>query len=169
MPVKHKSEIEQLRSKAARHEESARILRRAMSPTPSPDDFEQAERIDAESKRAKDSGVLADYLVDQKTKAMERSFQEQTGCTVFHQWDIDLHCHRYYFRQEQAAGWRYILDLDQDLVDEQNPVEIIEQLNTGRWKEVLEAHSGKRVPRFRDGAFSPAASFTGWPAPVTSR
>ena len=168
MPGKPESEIKQLRSKGARHTESAQVLRGSMSSTPSPDDFEQAKRIEAERNRAKDSGALADYLVDQKTKALERYFQEQMGCTVFHQWDIDLHCHRFYFRKEQAAGWRYILDVDQDLVDEQNPAEIIEQLEAGRWKEVLEAHSGKRVPRFKDGAFSPAATFSDWPAPVAT-
>jgi len=135
MQVKHESEIEQLRSKAARHEESARILRGAMSPTPSPDDFEQAERIEADSNRAKDSGALADYLVDQKTKALERYFQEQTGCTVFHQWGIDLHCHRFYFRQEQAAGWRYILDVDQDLA----PYEILSSIGAGGMGEVYRA------------------------------
>lgn len=166
MPAKQRSEIEKLREKAAGHEENARILRGAMSSTPSPGDFEQAELIEREINRAKDSRALADYVVDQKTKALERYFHEQTRCTVFHNWDIDLHCHRFYFRQDQAAGWRYILDVDQDQVDEQNSADIIGQLKAGRWKDVLEAHSGKLVPRFKDGAFSPAATFSNWPAPA---
>jgi hypothetical protein len=90
-------------------------------------------------------------------------FAQLTACTVQHEWKIDSHCHRFYFQKENYDGWRYVLDLNQDDLEEQDVAQIIAALNAGRWEEVLEENSGKRVPFFKDNKFAAPFAFRRWP------
>jgi hypothetical protein len=55
-------------------------------------------------------------------------------------------------------------DLEQQDVDK-----IIQHLNAAKWLKVLETHSGKRVPCFKDKRFSDPATFREWPKKATHR
>lgn len=164
MGKKDKSGLGRLWSEAAKHEENAAIIRGSMSSRPSPNDFEQAERIQRERDRAKDKRALATHLVNQRTTELEEFFKRETGCSVSHEWKIDLRNHRFYFQHENKRQWKYILDVHQDDVDENVTERIIQQLEAAQWQQVLRAHSGKSVPLFKDGKFSNPATFQQWPS-----
>ena len=163
MKAKEQSEIERLNSDAAEHERNAGIIRGSMSSTPSPDDFQQAESMQRELDRAKDKRALAQHIINERVNQLTQFFQQQTDCTVSHEWKIDIQCHRFYFQKDKEKDWRYILDLYQGDVEEHDLSQIIQDLTAAKWIQVLEGPSGKRVPRFKEGTFSNVAAFQEWP------
>ncbi len=62
MTQQEHAEIERLEAAAVQHEKNAGIIRGSMSSKPSPDDYEQLERIHIEQERAKDNRALAGYI-----------------------------------------------------------------------------------------------------------
>jgi hypothetical protein len=92
---------------------------------------------------------------DKKIEALEAYFRAQLpDCKVVSEWKIDKHCFRFYFEKNGMKGWEYILDLYQQDLEQQEPEEVIQQLEKSKWKEVLSANSKKRVPVFKDKRFS---------------
>jgi len=163
MEAEDKSDVERLRSEAAKHEKNAGIIRGSMPSKPSQDDFQQVERIQRELDLAKDKRVLADRMVNERINGLQDYFQKQTGCTVSHDWKIDSQCYRFYFESEEGRGWLYILDLHQFDIGQHDVPELIQQLNAASWQQVLKTYSPKRVPLFKDGKFSDPATFQEWP------
>jgi hypothetical protein len=102
-------------------------------------------------------------MTEDKIKKLKDYFKQKTACTVEHEWKIVFHCHRFYFREENHDGWRYVLDLCQDDLEEQSVAEIIADLDAGKWNKVLDDYSGKRVPYFKDKKFAAAFTFRKWP------
>jgi hypothetical protein len=134
-----------------------------MPSKPSQDDFQQVERIQRELDQAKDKRALADHIVNERIKGLQDYFQQQTDCTVSHDWKIDSQCHRFYFLSKIGKDWQYILDVYQGDVDEQDVTKLIQLLDSANWQQVLKTYSTKRVPLFKDGKFSDAAIFQEWP------
>jgi hypothetical protein len=99
----------------------------------------------------------------EKIEKLRDYFQQLTACTVEHEWKIDSRCHRFYFQKENHDSWRYVLDVDQDDLEERDVAEIIAELNADKWEKVLEDNSGKRVPFFKDKKFAAAFTFRKWP------
>ena len=62
MTPEEQAEVERLESEAAKHEQNARLLRASMSSKPSPDDFQQEERVQRELERAKDKRARANRI-----------------------------------------------------------------------------------------------------------
>jgi hypothetical protein len=163
MAPEKQGEIKRLEAEAAQHENTAAIVRGSMSPTPSPDDYQLAELAQREADRATDKRALANHIVNERIKKLTHYFQERSGCTVSHDWNIDSQSHRFYFRSEKETSWRYILDVFQGDVEEQDVSEIIQHLDAAKWQRVLGNYAGKRIPLFKDKRFSDPAAFREWP------
>jgi len=114
-------------------------------------------------RRSGNCWVYPRLMTEEKIKKLKEYFQQQTACRVEHEWKIVFHCHRFYFQQEKYDGWRYVLDVYQDDLEEQSVAEIIAELNVDNWHKVLDEYSGKRVPYFKDKKFAPAFTFRKWP------
>ena len=155
--------LKELTVEAAKHEENAGIICGSMSSKPTPDDFRLAELMQLELDRATDKRALVNHLVNERIKELQTYFEQQTGCTVHHEWKIDLQHHRFYFESTTGREWQYILDVHQDDVDEHAVEEIIQQLNAANWLQLLASYAGKLVPSFKDGQFSVPATFQKWP------
>jgi hypothetical protein len=108
---------------------------------------------------------MADAIAsrDEKIKKLNDYFQQQTDCSVVHIWKIDFHCHRFYFQTEEKSGWKFILDVSQDDLEEQDVSEVIAGLTSGKWQKILEDYSGKQVPCFNDKKFAAPSTFRQWP------
>jgi hypothetical protein len=65
-------------------------------------------------------------------------------------WKIDLDAFRFYF--VRANNNFIVLDIDQDLISNKTAAEIIAELETEKWRTVLESNLGKPIV-FRDGHF----------------
>jgi hypothetical protein len=163
MSADNQADVERLGAEAARHDRNATIIRGSMSATPSPDDYALAERAQREADRAADKRALKSHLLKNRVNQLLVYFGEHTGCTVSPDWKIDFQCHRFYFRKGQERGWRYILDVYQGELEEQEADEIIQHLNTANWQRVLETYSDKRVAYFKDKRFGDPNSFQEWP------
>lgn len=88
----------------------------------------------------------------QKEEQLREYFQaEMPTYRVNVEWQIDAHSFRFYFSQRREN--RYILDVDQDLLQERSTAELIPQLERNHWKQVLEGQSGQ-VVRYSDKGFS---------------
>jgi|SRR6266404_825577 len=163
------SEIERLGAEAALHERNAATIHGSMSSKPSPDDYQLAELAQREADRATDKRALAKHILNEKIGKLMDYFQERSGCTVSHDWNIDLQSHRFYFHGDKERGWKFILDVHQDDVEEQEVAEIIQHLNVANWQKVLEIHAGKRVAYFKDCRFSDPTAFREWPRKVPAK
>lgn len=164
MKVEHQSDVVQrVRSEAAHHEENAGKILGSMSSKPSPDDYQLLGLAQREADRATDKRALANQIVNERTKKLTHYFQERSGCTVSHEWHIDSQSHRFYFHSEKERGWRYILDVFQGDVEEQDVPEIIQHLDAAKWQRALEDYAGKRIPLFKDKRFSDPTAFREWP------
>jgi hypothetical protein len=64
-----------------------------------------------------------------RIKELHTYFEEQTGCTVLHEWKSDFQSYRFYFQDKIAKDWQYVLDVHQDDVNENTTGEIIQQLS----------------------------------------
>jgi|SRR5271157_15604 len=77
-----------------------------------------------------------------KEQQLKEYFQaEMPSYQVDMEWNIDAHSFWFYFAERHEN--RYILDLDQDVVQERSVAELIQQLERKKWKIVLKQHPGK--------------------------
>jgi hypothetical protein len=87
-----------------------------------------------------------------KEELLRRYFQaELPDLGVYVEWKIDAHSFRFYFADEHEN--RYVLDVDRGVLKEQNVAELIRDIETERWKEVLQERSGQ-INRYSDKGFS---------------
>ena len=83
-------------------------------------------------------------MPDKNVADLKSYFQTQLpGYTVFSEWKIDSRCRRFYCERSNKGGWEYIMDLYQQDLDEQGTSDLTEQLENGKWKEVLSANAKK--------------------------
>lgn len=105
----------------------------------------------------------ASHVHDGKITKLTDCFQQQTSCTVYHELLTKFRCRRFYFENEKKDSWKFILDVYQGDLKEQDVPEIIAGLGAGKWRSVLEEYSGKRIPLFKDKKFTTSAEFRAWP------
>ena len=100
-----------------------------------------------EEEKSKKEELLLEYFQDQ-----------MLDYEVSHKLDIDRQLWRFYFTKNKKN--HYILDVDRNLLDDEDLAKAISGLKAAKWKDILEANRGSRVPCYMGhGSFE----FSKWP------
>lgn len=96
-----------------------------------------------------------------RKKELREYFSKQSGLEVHDnavqgRWPLR---HGFYF--DKAGNWQYILDISLDEM-ERELKDIIGDLETAKWLEVLQSHAGQSVPFFTQGKFAAPTEFRKW-------
>jgi len=106
---------------------------------------------------------------DEKARQLCGRLGHESECTGQHEWKIDCRCWRFYFVRDGDKDWRSILDVYQGDIDELTVDHLTAKLEEAKWKQVLQTHSGKLVPFFKEGQFTAASDFREWPQKVGTK
>ena len=106
--------------------------------------------------------IMSDDL-EMKAKQLATYLGEALQCTVCIDWKSSFRRFRFYFERQGQAEWTYILEVEQEQLNEQSLEDLLAALERGHWKEVLQTNSLIRIPLFRNGEFAPETEFFPWP------
>lgn len=124
-----------------------------------------AERVTIRCLKMRADTVPTD---DEKAKQVCERLSKESKSTVEHKWNIDEGYFRFYFK-DGDQDWRYILDVYQGDMNELGVDELMVHLETHKWKQMVQTHSGTLVPFLKDRKFTAPSDFRTWPSKVGKR
>ncbi len=98
-----------------------------------------------------------------RAKQLATCLGDAMQCTVCYDWKSTWQRFRFYFERQGQAEWTYIIDFDQEQLEDHSLGEILAALEEGQWKKVLQTNYQIYIPLFRDGKFVAVTEFFPWP------